>query len=102
MFIQFIQSALFSCGWCAEVGDLENTTSVSFGEYTVLTPPAHLCERSQEATAKGDRQPLRAEFFRNVSPLPAPATRGDVEVQRADRTLPNEPGDVSSALHCLL
>jgi hypothetical protein len=34
--------------------------------------------------------------------LPAPATREDVEVQRAGRILTNVPGDVSSAWHHLL
>jgi hypothetical protein len=38
----------------------------------------------------------------NRSPLLAPATREDVEVQRADRIVTNEPGGVSSARHPLL
>ena len=63
----------------------------------LLSPASGLKRQPQR-----DRQPLREEVSQNRSPLPAPATREDVEVQRADRILPNEPGDVSSAWHPLL
>jgi|SRR5215208_5677131 hypothetical protein len=44
---------------------------------------ARPCEQSQDATTKGDRQPLRGEISKQ-KPLPAPATHEDIVVAAED------------------
>jgi hypothetical protein len=77
------------------------------GEVRVLIPPTS-CSRPlpilsrHHSTALPSPKRYDNRYEERVSekkPLPAPATREDVKVQRAGRILTNEPGEVSSAWH---